>query len=163
MVNYFNQLKSIKGGTKQTVESVNSLNQQEVEDLAGIYKALGNETRILILQQISDGGPVSELTHENMSRSALQKHIETLIDSQLLYRPVESGKTYDLTKLGEQCLQQINEDAETLLDTLQEFEDALEELRSEREEVRSQMEDAGISTEELDSKLNAEAWKELEE
>jgi DNA-binding transcriptional ArsR family regulator len=142
---------------------VNSLSQQEAEDLAGIYKALGNKTRILLLQQISEDSPVSELTHEDMTRSALQKHVEKLIDTGLVYRPVESGKTYELTKLGRQCLQGINDDTETLLATLQEFEETLEQLQDERKEVRSQMEEAGISTEELDNKLKAEAWEKIRE
>lgn len=154
-------MKSIKGSTKQTVESVNSLNQQKAEELAGIYKALGNETRILVLKQLSEDRPVSELTHDELSRSALQKHIESLIGSGLVYRPVESDKTYELTKLGELCLQRVNEDSDTLLDTLQEFKEKYDQLEEEREEVRNQMKDAGISTEELDSKLEAEAWEEI--
>ena len=140
---------------------MNSLNQQEVKDLAGIYKALGHETRIQLLETIFEDRPVSELTHEDMSRSALQKHIETLIDSEMLYRPTESGKTYELTKLGELCLRHLNEDTEDLIRTLNEFKEAFEELEDEREEVRSQMEDAGISTEELDNKLKTEAWEKI--
>lgn len=142
---------------------MNSLSQQEVEEMAAIYKALGNETRILLLGKISEDRPVSELTHDELSRSALQKHIEKLIDSGLLYRPVESGKTYELTKLGELCLQRVTEDSDALLNTLQEFEEKYDQLEEEREEVRSQMEEVGISTEELDSKLEAEAWEEISE
>jgi DNA-binding transcriptional ArsR family regulator len=131
------------------------------EDLAGIYKALGNETRLQLLFQIETGEPISELA-DGISRSGLQKHVESLIDADLVYRPTESGPTYKLTQLGELFLEKIREEETRVDELLQQYRTQYEELREEEQETIDRMEDAGVDTKELEDKLKAEAWEQTE-
>ena len=136
----------------------------EIEEIADIYKALGNETRIQVLIQLYNGNPVSELTDElGITRSGLQKHIEQMIDAHLLYRPVDSDKTYALTTLGEYFIDDINENQEKIGAVLDRYQAQLNELREEEAETLERMEDAGVNTKELENKLQAEAWNEIQE
>jgi len=136
----------------------------EIEEIADIYKALGNESRIQILFQLYNGNPVSELTDElDITRSGLQKHIEQMIDAHLLYRPVDSDKTYALTTLGEYFIDDINENQEKIESVLNRFQTRLNELREEEEETLERMEEAGVNTKELENKLQAQAWNEVNE
>ena len=139
-----------------------SVESGEIEEIADIYKALGNESRIQILFQLYNGNPVSELTDElDITRSGLQKHIEQMIDAHLLYRPVDSDKTYALTTLGEFFLHDINENQEKVGAVLDKYQSQLNELRGEEEETLERMEEAGVNTKELENKLQAQAWNQV--
>lgn len=136
---------------------------EDIEKLILFYKALGNETRISILHQLDQDQPVSPIAEEyDISRSGLQKHIEQLIDVDLVYRPAQSEKTYDLTLLGKLSLEKMENDQVMIETVLSKFNDEFEELEAEQEDVLEQMKDAGISTKELDNKLISEAWEELD-
>lgn len=134
-----------------------------LSDLAEVYKSLGNETRIAVLFQLKEGESVSPLTDElGITRSGLQKNIERLIDAGLVYRPVDSDQTYKLTSLGEYFVDEIHNEQEHVEDVLGDFRTRLEELREEEQETLDRMEDAGVDTKELENKLRAEAWEDLE-
>lgn len=130
------------------------------EDLAGIYKALGNETRLQLLFQIESGDPISELA-DGISRSGLQKHVESLIDADLVYRPSESGQTYKLTSLGELFLEKVQEEKTSVDEVLTQYRDQYREVREEEQETLDRMVAAGVDTKELEDKLKAEAWEEI--
>lgn len=139
-----------------------STETEELEELTAIYKALGNQARITVLLHIYNGNPVSELTEElDMSRSGLQKHVEQLIDTNLLYRPVDSQKTYDTTTLGQFFIKEINDNKEDVDKILNNYQAQLQTLKEDQEETLHHMQEAGISTQELENKLSAEAWKEI--
>lgn len=131
------------------------------EDLAGIYKALGNETRLQLLFQIETGDPISELA-DGISRSGLQKHVESLIDADLVYRPNDSSQTYKLTALGELFLEKVREEETSVDEVLTQYRNQYRELREEEQETLDRMEDAGVDTKELEDKLRAEAWESID-
>jgi DNA-binding transcriptional ArsR family regulator len=143
---------------------VSERDTDDFEDLAEVYKALGNEARIAVLLQLEKGESVSPLTDElEMTRSGLQKNIERLIDADLVYRPTDSDQTYGLTVLGEFFVNEIHDEQSHVDDVLGDFHAQLEELREQEQETLDRMEDAGVDTKELEDKLRAEAWEELEE
>jgi len=142
---------------------VSERDKEAFEDLAEVYKALGSEARIAVLLQLEKGGAVSPLTDElEMTRSGLQKNIERLIDAGLVYRPTESDQTYGLTTLGDFFVQEVHDEQENVDDVLGNFRTQLEELQEGEQETLDRMEDAGVDTKELEDKLRAEAWEELE-
>jgi DNA-binding MarR family transcriptional regulator len=130
---------------------------------AYIYKALGNQSRIAVLTTLEQDEPVSQLTDElDMTRSGLQKNIERLIDAGLVYRPVDSDQTYSLTPLGEHFVDEIHDEQNHVLQVLENWRNRVKELREEEEETLQRMEDAGVNTKELEQKLQAEAWEDIE-
>ena len=145
-----------------TCETVSESDTEDFEDLAEVYKSLGNEARIAVLLQLEKGESVAPLTDElEMTRSGLQKNIESLITAGLVYRPIDSDQTYDLTALGEFFINEIHDEQEHVGNVLGNFRSQLEELREEEQETLERMKDAGVDTKELDKKLRAEAWEEI--
>jgi len=136
---------------------------EELERLSEIYKALGNKPRLAVLIELDGEGDVSSLTDDlDITRSGLQRNIESLIDAELVYRPVDVNQTYALTALGEYFVQQIEADSDealSLLDDFQERYEDLEERESERFEV---LEESDLDTSELENKLKAEAWEDTD-
>jgi predicted transcriptional regulator len=137
---------------------------EELERLSEIYKALGNKPRLAVLIELNGEGDVSGLTDDlDITRSGLQRNIETLIDAELVYRPVDVNKTYALTALGEYFVQQIEADAGEALDLLDEFEERYEDLEERESERFEVLEESDLDTSELENKLKAETWEEIEE
>ena len=134
---------------------------QGLGDLQSVYKALGNETRLKILVQIDEGKPVSGVA-DDISRSGLQKHVEVLIDAELVYRPVESGRSYRLTALGQVFLEKVRQDKVVVDDLLHDYRTRYEKLCEEKADVFESMEDADVDTSELEEKISAEVWDSLE-
>jgi DNA-binding MarR family transcriptional regulator len=137
--------------------------REDIEDLADIYQALGNQTRLTVLLQLARDDPVSHLTDElGITRSGLQKNIERLISSELVYRPKEEGsKTYALTPLGQRYVNIIQEDREKSLTVLEALREALEQLEEEQAETRETLEEAGVDVTEFEQKMKAEAWQNI--
>ncbi len=145
-------------------EAVSERDKATWEDLAEVYKSLGNEARLAVILQLDEGESVSQLTDElGMTRSGLQKNIERLIDAGLVYRPTDSDQTYELTVLGEFFVNEVREEKQHVDQVLEDFQDRLAELEEEEEETLQRMEDAGVDTKELENKLRAEAWEELQD
>jgi len=135
----------------------------DLSDLAEVYKALGNEKRLAVLLQLERGESVSPLTDElGITRSGLQKNIERLIDARLVYRPVDSDQTYKLTALGEYFINEIYREQTQVEEVLSKFNTRLEDLQEEEQETLDRMKEAGVDTKELEQKLEAEAWQNLD-
>jgi DNA-binding MarR family transcriptional regulator len=136
---------------------------EELDSLATVYKALGNKTRLAVLLQLEEGEPVTPLTEDlDITRSGLQSNIERLIDANLVYRPVDRDPTYDLTELGKLFIDKIHDDVDEVNQLLTQYQDILQELEEEEADTLESMKESGIDTTELENKLSAEAWKELE-
>ncbi|WP_159903665.1 ArsR/SmtB family transcription factor [Salinirussus salinus] len=142
---------------------MSDLSSQDIEDLADIYQALGNQTRLEVLIQLSKDEPVSHLTDKlGITRSGLQKNIERLISSELVYRPQEEdSKTYALTPLGYRYVDLIQDDAEKSLTVLKSLREELEQLEEDQSETRKTLEEAGVDVTEFEQKLKAEAWQNI--
>jgi DNA-binding transcriptional ArsR family regulator len=137
---------------------------EELETLASIYKALGNKTRLSILQQLEKQEPVTPLTEDlEITRSGLQSNIERLIDADLVYRPVDKDPTYSLTPLGKLVVEKIHEDQTEVTDLLDEYQDLLQELEEDESDTLESMKQSGVDTTELENKLKAEAWEQIRE
>ena len=136
---------------------------EDLDTLATVYKALGNKTRLAVLLQLEEEETVTPLTDElDITRSGLQSNIERLIDADLVYRPVDKDPTYSLTPLGELLVEKIHEDEDQITDLLADYEEILQELKEEESDTLESMEESGIDTSELENKLKAEAWEELQ-
>lgn len=136
---------------------------EDLDTLANVYKALGNKTRLAILLQLEEEETVTPLTDElGITRSGLQSNIERLIDADLVYRPVDKHPTYSLTPLGELLVEKIREDEEQITELLANYKKILQELKEEESDTLQSMEESGIDTSELENKLKAEAWEELQ-
>jgi DNA-binding transcriptional ArsR family regulator len=142
---------------------MSDLDKDTLEDLADIYQALGNKTRLHTLQKLSQDRPVSELTDElGITRSGLQKNIERLIQSELVYRPQEEdSKTYALTPLGDRYVELLKEDSKHALTVLNQLNKQLQDLEEEQSETRETLEEAGVDLTEYEQKLKEEAWKNI--
>jgi DNA-binding MarR family transcriptional regulator len=136
---------------------------EELDSLATVYKALGNKTRLAVILQLEEGEPVTPLTEElDITRSGLQSNIERLIDADLVYRPVDKDPTYDLTSLGELFIDKIHNDVDEVNQLLTQYQDILQELEEEESDTLESMRESGVDTTELENKLSADAWEELE-
>jgi predicted transcriptional regulator len=136
---------------------------EDLDTLATVYKALGNKTRLAVLLQLEERETVTPLTDElDITRSGLQSNIERLIDADLVYRPVDKDPTYSLTPLGELLVEKIHEDEDQITELLSDYEEILQERKEEESDTLESMEKSGIDTSELENKLKAEAWEQLQ-
>jgi DNA-binding MarR family transcriptional regulator len=142
---------------------MSDLSREGIEDLVDIYQALGNQTRLEVLLQLARDEPVSQLTDElGITRSGLQKNIERLISSELVYRPhEEDSRTYGLTPLGQHYVDLIQDDTERSLTVLKALRGELSQLEEEQAETRKTLEEAGVDVTEFEQKLKAEAWQNI--
>jgi|GEM_PF-3450491 len=135
---------------------------EELNDLAEIYQALGNQTRLEILLKLGEGGSVSDIHKEkDISRSGLQKHIERLVKSDLVYRPREKKKTYELTPLGEHYAELVKTDGEAALNVLELFKTEKTRLEEENSEAKQTLEEAGVDLTDFQQKIEEEAWQNI--
>jgi len=140
-----------------------SVKTEELDPLATVYKALGNKTRLAVLLQLEEDESVTPLTEDlDITRSGLQSNIERLIDADLVYRPVDKDPTYDLTALGELFIDKIHDDVDEVNQLLDQYHDVLSDLEEEESDTLESMRESGVDTTELENKLTAEAWEELE-
>jgi DNA-binding MarR family transcriptional regulator len=142
---------------------MSDVDTEDLDALADLYQALGNKTRLSVLLQLSQDKPVSQLTDElGITRSGLQKNIERLIDSELVYRPQEDdSNTYELTPLGHRYITLVEKESSEALDVLQTLETELEDLEEENQDTRETLEDAGVDLTEFEQKLKSEAWQNI--
>lgn len=140
------------------------MNEKNLEELTQIFKALGNKARLTVLLTLSNGEEVSGLHHNlDMSRSGLQKNIETLIDANLVYRPEDSTKTYELTALGEKIVYRFDEIQDLYESIIQQFDEELEKQRMNKQEILQQMEEAGLDTSSVEQSIESKAWSSIDD
>jgi len=138
------------------------MSDSSTEDLADIYQALGNQTRLEVLLKLSEDGPVSDIHKEkDISRSGLQKHIERLIKSELVYRPREKKKTYELTPLGNHFVELLETDGEAAVEVLELFRDEKQRLEEKNSEAKETLEEAGVDLTDFQQKIEEEAWQNI--
>jgi DNA-binding MarR family transcriptional regulator len=142
-----------------------SRSEDELEDLAGIYKGLSHEARLAILYGLNEDASLNQISgFLSITRGALQDHIEMLLDAELIYRPTDSGKTYDLTPLGEHLIKQLEDNEDEILEALEELEEAETELEEDYQAQLSGVEDDDlVDDKKLERKIHTEKWKEVTE
>lgn len=141
---------------------MSDLGTEDLGTVADIYQALGNQTRLEILLKLGEDKPVAEIHNEkDISRSGLQKHIERLVKSELVYRPKDRKKTYDLTPLGEHYAELVQTDGESALKVLQLLNSEKERLEEKNSEAKETLEEAGVDLKQFQQKLKLEAWNNI--
>ncbi|ELY83601.1 winged helix-turn-helix domain-containing protein [Natrinema altunense] len=142
-----------------------SRSEDELEDLAGIYKGLSHEARLAILYGLSEDASLNQISDFlSITRGALQDHIEMLLDAELIYRPTDSGKTYDLTPLGEHLIKQLEDNEDDVLEALEELEEAETRLEEDYQAQLSGVEDEDlVDDKKLERKIHTEKWEEVAE
>jgi len=141
---------------------MSDVDTEDLDALADLYQALGNQTRLEVLLKLSEDDPVSDIQKEkDISRSGLQKHIERLIESELVYRPREKKKTYELTPLGEHYAGLVETDDKASLKVLELFKDEKTRLEEENQEARRTLEEAGVDLTDFQQKIKEEAWQNI--
>lgn len=99
-----------------------------------LFKALGNQARLAVLEALYRDKDITNIHREmDMSRSGLQNNIERLVDADLLYRPSNDNRTYDLTILGDVVAEHVFEMKASRKDIMDVYSEMLEEeLREKR-------------------------------
>jgi DNA-binding MarR family transcriptional regulator len=135
--------------------------QTNIRSLSRFYKALGHRARIELLLRFQEGEPnLSDVADElGMARPSLQNHVEKLVDADLIFQPPDSGRTYELTPIGEKAVERVRADESELAPLFQRTEDAEAEARERFSGLEEEMEDLGLSTRELERKVNQEKWE----
>ena len=105
-----------------------ALSPARVRDAAPLFAALGDETRLRLLSQLSTAGPqsISRLcTRSPVTRQAVTKHLEVLSEAGLV-RSVRQGRE----RIWELTPKRL-EDAHAYLERIsRQWDDALERLKS---------------------------------
>jgi len=142
----------------------------DFEAVSALFQGLAHEARLALLLGIYQDKSLNDIAEFlDITRGGMQDHLEKLIDCELLYRPEDSGKTYDLTPFGVFFV-------EFLLSNENTFSDAVGQLKSEEmkvekavREVRDKVDEADVPVSEKDwerkihSKKWEQAWNDIEE
>jgi predicted DNA-binding protein YlxM (UPF0122 family) len=145
-------------------------NKTDFEAVSALFQGLGHEARLALLLGLYQDKSLNEVAEFlDITRGAMQDHIEKLVDTDLLFRPEESGKTYDLTPLGTFFVEFLLENEETLVDAIDQLKVEKEKVEMAVDEVRSQVdeEDVPVSEKDWERKIHSkkwqQAWDEIEE
>ncbi|MFU1780196.1 ArsR/SmtB family transcription factor [Haloarcula japonica] len=143
--------------------SLDSHSEDDLEDLAGVYKGLSHEARLAILFGLNDDANLNEVADFlDITRGALQDHIQMLLDAELIYRPEESGTTYSLTPLGEYFVEKLEQDEETVIQALKELEEAEQELQEKYQGQIEGVEDSDLIDQgKIEKKVHTEKWEQV--
>jgi predicted ArsR family transcriptional regulator len=138
--------------------------------VSSLFQGLAHEARLALLLGIYQDKSLNEIAEFlDITRGGMQDHIEKLVDTDLLFRPEESGKTYDLTPFGTFFVEFLLENEETLVDAIDQLEVEKEKVEKAVDEVRSQVdeEDVPVSEKDWERKIHSkkwqQAWDEIEE
>jgi DNA-binding PadR family transcriptional regulator len=85
-----------------------------------------------------------------------------LLDAELIYRPTDSGKTYDLTPLGEHLVEQLEKNEDEILEALDELktvETSLEE--NYRKQVNQIKDEDLVDDKKIERKVHSEKWEQV--
>lgn len=135
-----------------------------------MFQGLAHEARLALLLGIYQDKSLNEIAEFlDITRGGMQDHLEKLIDCELLYRPEDSGKTYDLTPFGNFFVKFLLENEETFVDAIDELQEEEEKVEDAVDKVRSQVdnEDVPVSEKDWERKIHSkkwiQAWDEVEE
>jgi len=141
----------------------------DFEAVSSLFQGLAHEARLALLLGIYQDKSLNEIADFlDITRGAMQDHIEKLVDTDLLYRPEESGKTYDLTPFGTFFVEFLLENEETLVYAIDQLSVNEEKVEEAVGEVRTQVEESEVDFSEKDwerkihSKKWQQAWDEIE-
>ena len=132
------------------------LSKSDRDTLAALFTGVSHSARIAILQGLAEGKPLTDLVDDvAVTRGTLQTHVERMIESDLVYRPTESGETYALTPFGEWLLALIETKTPVLLE-------AAAVLDEQQDEIESSLEDAGVAMDEStrERTVHTQKWEE---
>lgn len=127
------------------------------EQLATVFKAVGNPSRLAILVYLAQDRDVNEVVGVmDISRSGVQKHMDRLIDHNLVYRPPEADRTYALTPLGHFFVEFVEKHGDDLMATLEAVDEA-------EADARAELEDVPASGSDFEKLVTARMWDLIEE
>lgn len=132
--------------------------------VAEVYSSLGNTIRQATIAGLVDGKTIADLSRElNMTRSGLHNHFNKLLDSELTYRPSESGEPYALTPLGWKYVErgQISvEDITNTYEIIDQYEERIENRIEEIENCLNEIDENldSVAGEAIDDKF-VHTWK----
>jgi len=137
--------------------------------VSSLFQGLAHEARLALLLGIYQDKSLNEIADFlDITRGGMQDHLEKLIDCELLYRPEDSSKTYDLTPFGDFFVNFLLENEETLVSAINQLEVEEEKVQQAVDEVRSQVDEADVPVSDKDwsrkihSKKWGQAWEEIE-
>lgn len=129
--------------------------------VSALFQGLGHEARLALLLGIYQDKSLNEIAEFlDITRGGMQDHLEKLIDCELLYRPEESSKTYDLTPFGNFFVKFLLENEETLIGAIEELRGEEEKVEEAVDRVRSQLddEDVPVSEKDWERKIHSKKW-----
>jgi len=132
------------------------LSQDEREQLASLFNGVSHATRIAILQKIETSKSLSDIADDlDVTRGTLQNHIERMIEADLVYRPEETGRTYQLTPFGEYMRELIDAEAPVLVE-------AANHISEQAEAIEDSLDAAGVSMNEQtrERTVHTQSWEE---
>lgn len=134
------------------------MEEREREHLASVFTGMSHPTRIAVLEVLAEEQPLSTVVEElDVTRGTVQDHVETLIDSDLVYRPSEEGRTYAVTPLGEHVLQLLDTEAGSIVAAVDRIVEAREDQRQEVEPAVELVDE--IDEVEWERTINTRAWE----
>ena len=108
------------------------------EAAAQAYSGLGHPIRVAIVETLvtKEDRPLTEVADQfDVSRSAVQKHVNKLEEAELVYRPEGEARHYALTPLGVYLAGRLTQKSRVFAAALARVSDAEETARSELESV----------------------------
>ena len=123
-----------------------------VEDVSPLFAAIGHPARIRLVLGLYRDESVSEVVERlEMSRSAVQQHLERLIAEGLVYRPDDRERTYALTPIGTYFALYLEEFGPVL-------DEAVDEIKSGEARAREELEPL-LSGDQLENSVEQRKWE----
>jgi DNA-binding MarR family transcriptional regulator len=135
----------------------------DFEAVATLFQGLAHEVRLSLLFGIHQNKSLNEISEfMDITRGAMQDHIEKLISSDLLYRPEKSEKTYALTPFGEFFLDFLLRNERRLTEAISQLESEEDNVRNVVNEARNKVNkaDVPVSDKDWDRKIHSKKWEE---
>jgi DNA-binding MarR family transcriptional regulator len=106
------------------------LDPEEVQRLAQVFSGFSQRTRLALLLGFYNGQQQSEVAdHLGISRAGLQGHLEKMLEAELIRR--KNGQGYVLTPMGRFFAEQILEQSDAVIESLDALNDAEQRLEDQ--------------------------------
>lgn len=129
--------------------------------VSSLFQGLGHEARLALLMGIYQDKSLNEVAEFlDITRGGMQDHLEKLIDCELLYRPEDSSKTYDLTPFGAFFVEFLLSNEDILVGAISQLQDEEEMVEAAVDNVRSEIdeEDVPVSEKDWERKIHTKKW-----
>lgn len=125
--------------------------------LSILFSGLSHRARIAVIEGLSEDRSITEIVDDlDITRGAMQSHLERLIGARLVYRTGEATEPYALTPIGLFFAQLLKQHEDQLLE-------AVELVNEAEAQAREEFADVPMDEDRIEQEVKRRQWELVDE